>query len=475
MKKHLDRTHILDEMPVYQAIWSLALPTMMAMLVQVVYNMTDTFFIGKLNEPNMVAAISISMPIFMMIQAFGNIFAVGGASLISRLLGQGERKGASRAGAVAFWSAAVVCTAVSIIGLIFIKPVLMSCGASVDTIGYGKSYLSIMLMGSPIIGLKMAVAGLLRSEGATREAMIGMVSGSLLNIALDPVFIFLLKMDVAGAAIATVIGNIAGFLYCLSFYTRKRGIVSISWKHYRFDREVYTEIFKVGIPASIGMILTSTGFAVGNVFAAGFGDEVVAANGVAKRISNITVMLSMGMGHGCQPLMGYSYGAKNYNRLLETIKKATLIGTIMCTVFALLFYTFSDFWIRVFINDPTVIELGAKIIRSFALAMPVLGIQMLLMSMFQSLGKSVQSLVIALGRQGLFYIPFLAIFSSTWGFNGFIRALPAADVATTLLSATLFLFLRKEFQSRRLERERAVTLEEYGRELCGSSPRGDHR
>lgn len=446
MKKQLDRTYILESMPVYKAIWILAIPTMVAMLVQVIYNMTDTFFIGKLNEPNMVAAISISLPVFMMIQAFGNIFAAGGASLISRLLGEGERERASRAGAVAFWSALVVCTIVSVISQIFIKPVLMSCGASVNTIGFGKSYLRIMLMGSPIIGLKMALAGLLRSEGATREAMIGMVAGSLLNIILDPIFIFLLKMDVAGAAIATVLGNVAGFLYCLSFYIQKKGVVSISWQHYRFDRKVYAEIFKIGIPASIGMILTSTGFAVGNVFAAGFGDEVVAANGVVKRIANITIMLSMGLGQGCQPLMGYSYGAQKYNRLLETIKKSTLIGTIMCSTFALLFYTFSDFWIRVFINDPTVIELGVKIIRSFSLAMPVLGIQMVLMAMFQSLGKAVQSLVISLGRQGLFYIPALSIFSSVWGFNGFIRALPAADMATTLLSLTLFLFMKREFQ-----------------------------
>ncbi|HHW73990.1 MAG TPA: MATE family efflux transporter, partial [Firmicutes bacterium] len=251
MTKQLDRTHILDSMPIYRAIWTLALPTMMAMLVQVIYNMTDTFFIGKLNEPNMVAAIAISMPVFMMIQAFGNIFAVGGASLISRLLGQGEREGASQAGAVSFWSAAVVCTIVSIIGLIYIKPILLSCGASANTIGYGKSYLRIMLMGSPFIGLKMALAGLLRSEGATREAMIGMISGSLLNIALDPIFIFLLKMDVAGAAVATVIGNIVGFSYCLSFYTRKKGLVSISWNHFRFDGKIYAEIFKIGIPASI--------------------------------------------------------------------------------------------------------------------------------------------------------------------------------------------------------------------------------
>lgn len=474
MKQQLDRTYILDSMPVYKAIWTLAIPTMMAMLVQVIYNMTDTFFIGKLNQPYMVAAISISMPIFMLIQGFGNIFAVGGASLISRLLGKGDRAGASRAGAVAFWSAAVVCTIVSIIGLIFIEPILMSAGASENTIGFGKSYLFIMLLGSPFIGLKMALAGLLRSEGATREAMIGMASGSLLNIILDPIFIFPLKMDVAGAAIATVIGNIVGFLYCLSFYTRKRGVVSISWKHFRFDREAYSEILKIGIPASIGMILTSTGFAIGNVFAAGFGDDVVAANGVAKRISNITVMLAMGMGHGCQPLMGFSYGAKKYNRLQETIKKAILSGTIMCTAFAILFYTFSDFWIKVFINDPIVIELGAKIIRSFALGMPVLAAQFLLMSMFQALGKGAQSLVIAVSRQGLFYVPFLAIFSSTWGFNGFIRALPASDAATTLLSVILFLFLIKEFQSHRLERERTLPLELSG-ELCGSSPPCDHR
>lgn len=448
MKKQLDRTHILDSMPVFQAIWTLALPTMAAMLVQVIYNMTDTFFIGKLNEPNMVAAIAISMPIFMMIQAFGNIFAVGGASLISRLLGQGERAGASRAGAVSFWSAAAVCTAVSILGLIFIKPVLMSAGASVNTIGYGKSYLRIMLLGSPVIGLKMALAGLLRSEGATREAMIGMVSGSLLNIVLDPIFIFLLKMDVAGAAVATVIGNVVGFSYCLSFYTRKKGVVSISWKHFRLDRAVYAEIFKVGIPASIAMLLTSTGFALGNVFASGFGDEVVAANGVARRISNITVMLSMGLGQGCQPLMGYSYGAKKYSRLLETIKKAALSGTAVCAAFALLFYLFSNFWIRVFINDPVVIDLGAQIIRSFSLGMPFLAIQMLLMSMFQALGKGVQSLIISLGRQGFFYIPFLVFFSSQWGFGGFIRALPAADVATTLLSLALFLLLRQELHLR---------------------------
>lgn len=438
-----DRTSILESMPVNKAIWTLAVPTMAAMLIQVIYNMTDTFFIGKLGNPHMVAAISLSLPIFMIVQAFGNIFATGGASLISRLLGEGEKEKACRAGAICFWSSLIVCTFVSLLVFLFVKPILMSCGASENTIGFGKSYLSIMLLGSPFIGIKMTLAGLLRSEGATKEAMVGLMSGSILNILLDPIFIFLFDMDVAGAAVATVIGNIAGFLYLISFYLKKKGIISISSRYYSFDLRVYAEIFKIGIPASIGMALMSTGFAVANVYAAGFGDDVVAANGVVMRSSNIAVMLIMGLGHGCQPLMGYSYGARLYGRLLEIIKRAILIGTVISGSFAIFFFLFSNFTIQIFINDARVIELGAKIIRLLALSMPVLGVQVTLMVMFQSLGKTVQSLIISLGRQGLFYIPALVFFSTSWGFNGFIFALPFADVVTTMLSTTLFLLMKK--------------------------------
>lgn len=439
-----DRLVILESMPVKKAIRTLAVPTMVAMLIQVVYNMTDTFFIGKLNDPNMVAAISISMPIFFIIQAFGNIFAIGGASLISRLLGEGEKEGASQIGAISFWSALFICTFMSVIGLFFLEPVLMYCGASENTIGFGKSYLRILFLGGPFIGMQMAMGGLLRAEGATRESMIGMMSGSILNIVLDPIFIFLLNMGVAGAAVATTIGNIAGFLYYINFYFKKRGVISISLKHYSFNGKAYADIFKIGIPASVGMILMSIGFSLANVFAAGFGDDVVAANGVVMRITGIAVMLSMGLAQGCQPLMGYSYGAKNYNRLWETIKTATAIGTIIGFFFAGLFITFADIWIKVFINDAVIVDLGEKIIRVYSLPMPFLGAQMVLLTMFQALGKTVESLIISLGRQGLFFIPALIIFSSLWGFNGFILALPVADIATVCLSVTLFLFMKKK-------------------------------
>ncbi len=446
-KMQQNRMEILETMPVYKAIWTLAIPTMLAMLIQVIYNMADTFFIGKLNEPNMVAAIAIAFPIFMIIQAFGNIFAIGGASLISRSLGKGENVNAIQAGAISFWSALAVCIFVTIMGLLFVEPILYICGASENTIGFAKSYMTIMLLGSPFIGMQMTMSGLLRSEGATKESMIGMMIGSILNIVLDPILILWLGMGVSGAALATTIGNLLGFLYFINFYVKKHSIISISPKHYSFNLKVYADIFKIGIPASLGMILMSIGFAVANVFAAGFGDDVVAANGVVFRITSIAIMLTMGLAFGCQPLMGYSYGAKNYTRLLETIKRAILIGTMICSILAILFYIFADVWIRVFINDAVVIDLGVRIIRVFALAIPFLGTQMVLMTMFQALGKAAQSLIISLGRQGLFFIPTLIIFSSLWGFNGFVFAQPVSDVATTLLSLTLFLIMKKKLQA----------------------------
>ena len=439
-----DRTQILESMPVNKAIWTLAIPTILAMLVQVIYNMTDTFYIGQLNEPNMVAAISISMPIVMLVQAFGNMFGIGGSSLISRLLGQQERENANHAGAIAFWSALVVIIVGAIVGLIFSEPILKTIGASGSMLEYGKTYLRIMLMGGPLIGMQMLMGGLLRSEGATRNAMVGMMTGSVLNMILDPIFILVLDMGITGAALATIIGNFVGFSYNISFYLRKKGLISVSIKNYIFDKKYYAAIFKIGLPASFGMILMSLGMSTANRFAASFGDASVAAFGVVMRITNIAIMVVMGLAQGCQPLMGYSYGAKKYDRLFATIKRAMLIGTILGVTFAVLFNVFADSWIRVFINDQAVIDRGVIVMRAFTFGMPFVGVQMILMVMFQALGKTVQSLVISLGRQGLFMIPSIIILSTVWGFNGLAFALPLADLLTTILAFTLFMQMRKK-------------------------------
>ena len=446
-KNKPDRIHILGTMPVNKAIIKLAVPTMIANTIQVVYNMTDTFFIGRVGEgaADMVGAISVCMPVFMILQSFGNIFSIGGASLISRLLGQGNRERANNAAAIAFWTALCVCSTLSILSLIFIDKIILLCGATGKVIEYARTYLFYMLIGAPFIGMQMALNGLLRSEGATNQSMIGMMTGSFLNMILDPIFIFTFSMGIAGAAIATTIGNIVGFSINISYYLRKKGIISLSLSNYRFDSSYFKSIFKIGIPASFGMILMSTGMLIGNSVAATVdpSNALVSANGIAHRITNVSFMLMMGLTQGCQPLLGFSYGAKKYKRLFSAVKFTIIFGTCMCTLFAVSFNLLADIWIRLFIDDPVIIKLGARIMRMVTYSMPVLAVQMTLMTVFQALGKTLQSLIISLGRQGLFFIPSIILFSKFWGLDGYIIAPFISDIFTTSLSVTLFLIMRK--------------------------------
>jgi putative MATE family efflux protein len=301
-----------------------------------------------------------------------------------------------------------------------------------------------MLIGGAFMGLQMTMGGLLRSEGATRESMVGMMSGSILNIILDPILILLLHMNIAGAALATTIGNTVGFLYYIRFYLRKKGIISIAPRYFNFNKHYYAEIFKIGIPASLGMVLMTVGLILSNVVAAGFSDTVVAANGGVKRLANIAIMLVMGMSQGCQPLMGYSYGSRNYRRLFDTVKYAIRSSTIMATAFAILFFVFARGWILAFIIDQDVVSIGVRIMRAMTLAMPFVGVQMILRTLFQSIGRPIESLVLSLGRQGLFFIPALLIFSKLWGLTGFIYSMPFADLLTALLAVALFFIMRKK-------------------------------
>jgi putative MATE family efflux protein len=457
--KKFERTRILESAPVKTAIWKLSIPTMLAMLLQVIYNMTDTFFIGKLNNPDMVAAIALCMPVVMGIQAFGNIFAVGGASLISRLLGEGRRENANHAAAISFWASSVICVIITVLLYVFKVPMLKICGASENTLYWCIRYADVMLLAGAFMGLQVTLAGLLRSEGATTESMIGMVSGSILNIILDPIFIFWLGMDVAGAALATTIGNTVGFLYYLYFYVKKKGIISISPKYFVFRSYYFTNIFKIGIPASLDNLLMSVGMAVANSVAAGFSDILVAAFGVNFRLLSVGVMIAAGIGHGCQPLMGYSYGCGNHKRLLQTIRYSLLYALALGIFFGITFYTFSGSLIRAFINDADVVRTGAKFMRMMAIALPFVGPQMILRTLFQAIGKPIEALVLSLGRQGVFFIPAILVLSKLGGETGFMSAIPITDIFTTVLAVILLLFIRKKLQAQQKQADNRAMID----------------
>ncbi|GAK60070.1 putative Na+ driven multidrug efflux pump [Candidatus Vecturithrix granuli] len=442
------KLHILADMPVQQAILHLAIPTMLGMVVQIFYNITDTFFVGKLNDPNQVAAVAIIMPIFMMLMALSGIFGNGGASYLSRLLGQKDYETAQQTLATAWFSCVILGITVTILGLWGMPTILALSGASEQTGPFAAAYLRIILIGSVIIMVNFCAGQLLRAEGAAKEAMFGMVIGTVTNIVLDPVFIFGLRQGVAGAAIATVIANAIAFAYYLSYYIRRKSLIPLAWKSVRCRWALYKEITKVGIPASVNQLLMSSSHILVNNIAASYGDIVVAAMGIDMRIFTIPIMLSIGLAVGSQPLIGYSYGAKNLSRLKASVKLAAAMATSIVTIFTVLFALFPKQLIRIFIQDPAVISTGTTILYAMLIGLPFIGFQMVMMNTFQAMGKGLPALLVSLSRQGIIFVPAILLLNTFFGFSGFIYAQAVADVLTVLFSATLFLRLIAEVERR---------------------------
>lgn len=439
-----DKIKLMEEAPVKQAILKLALPTMLSMAVVMIYNLTDTFFIGRLNDPNLVAALSIASPIFMAIQAIGNIFANGAASYISRRLGAKDYEEAKKTSSVAVYTGIAIGAVITAVLLIFRQRLLSVIGTSAATFQATSDYYTIISGFAVIFIFQIAISGLIRSEGATNIAMIGMILGIGLNIVLDPIFILVFDMGVAGAAWATVIGNGVGALYFISYFARKKSLLSVSLRFFVPGSKIYGETFKIGIPSALSNIVMSFSMILVNVLAVGYGDHVVAGNGIQMRVASMVFMLIMGLAQGYQPFAGYNYGAKMYDRLKEGFKITLFYSTVLSVFFCVIFAVFGQNLIQMFIKDEATVAAGTKMIRAFAIAIPFIGLQMTMMITFQSVGRALNALIVSLGRQCIIYIPALFILNNIFGFNGFIYAQPLADVLTTAVAVLMSLSFFKE-------------------------------
>ena len=438
-----NKLEMMEKGPVTKSIIRLALPTMMGMVVQMVYNTTDTYFIGQTQDPLLVAGISLVMPLFFLIQALGNIFSIGSASLISRLLGAKRLEDAKKASAVSFYTTIMLGAFITLSLLILKDPLLHLIGTSDATYDSAKSYFSIIALFSIPMVLNVSLAGQIRSEGATTKAMIGMIIGLGVNIVLDPIFILTLNMRAAGAAWATIIGAICSVTYYIIYFLRKQSILSISPRYFKPSKTIYVETLKIGGPAALSHIVMSVTSMLNNIVAASFGDYIVASAGVYLRVGSLCLMLLMGLTQGYMPFAGYNYGAKNYKRLLSGVKSTAIMSTVLACAFAVLFLLFGSSIIRFFINDPQVVETGTWLLHALTIAMPFVGIQLTLMVTFQALGKSVNAMIITLGRQFLFYLPLLYTLPRIFGLGGYVFAQPIADILTTVIAIILSVSLFK--------------------------------
>lgn len=443
------REKIFSSYPIPKAVAALAVPSVLSSIVNVIYNMADTYFVSLMKDTNATAAVSITMPVFLFFVAFGNIFGVGGSAYISRSMGEGNHKKVKKISAFSIFSSIVSGAVLLGLIMLFIKPLISALGATNDAVySYGYDYLKYIAIGGPMIVTSITASNLVRGEGAAKESMIGMMIGTVTNIILDPIMILTLDMGVGGAAIATVIGNVASVVYYAVYLMRGNSILSCNPARFSVREGIARNVIPIGIPAAINNILMSISNIILNNFMEDYGAEAIAALGIAMKVNMLIVFVQMGIGIGIQPLIGYSYGAKNMERLKKTMRFTMLCTFVIGTVLTIVYFIFTPQIINLFNGEGNqlVTDYGVKILRGLNIAGPFIGILFTYNFAFQGMGKSIPSLVLSLGRQGLIFLPFLIIMSKYVGFNGIVYAQSTADLACILLAIIMFTVIQSKIK-----------------------------
>ena len=435
---------LMENAPVKRAILKLAVPTVLSTIIQLVYNLTDTYFIGLLDDPLQLAAINLAFPVFMLIQALGNIFGSGAPSYVSRCLGAKHYDEAKRTSSVSFYASIICSLLMTGLAFLFMDPILHLVGTSQATFGLTKQYMAIICGCSVVLMIQIILPSLIRAEGKVKEAVIGMVIGTVINIILDPVFILGFHQGVAGAAWATVIGNAVADIYYIIIFLRGKTTLSIAPRDCRPSKRILCEVFKIGLPSSVAQIIMSVANILTNNLAVAYGDAVISAFGVAGKLVVMIVMIVIGFVTGYAPFAGYSYGARNTHRLIEGLKFTMACGTVGCVAFLFVLLFGGGGFMRAFSSDSTIIDIGIQVIHAQAWAVPFMAIQMTMMATFQATGQAIKATVVNLGRQCLFYLPLMYLFNSIWHLPGLMYAQCVADILTTLVAVLLGIpFLRK--------------------------------
>lgn len=442
-------TEIFKNAPVPRAVISNIIPSIISMIMVLVYNLADTFFIGQTEDAYMVAAVSVATPAFLFFMAVGMLFGIGGTSLISRMLGEGNGEKAKNTSAFCFWTGLVIGIFSMVLIWIFVNPISRLVGASDDTIGYASQYLRIVAVGIPFLIISNSFSNIIRAEGNARTAMTGMIIGNMLNIILDPIMILGFGWDVAGAAIATVIGNIGSAVFYVYHLLSKKSILSIRIRDYQAGNGIAAGVLAIGIPASLNSILMSTSNIVVNNMMVKYGDMAVAGLGVAMKVNMIVVMLLIGLGTGIQPLLGYCYGAGNRKRYMGVLKFSLCLAFGLSLIMTVICYCGAAPLVKAFLEDSDAFAYGMSFARIYIYSGPIMGILFVLINAIQSTGAAIPALILSVSRQGLLYLPILFAFSKIFDSPEMLAgAQPVTDYLAAALAGVLFVYTYKKYFTR---------------------------
>ena len=429
---------IFSRAPVPKAVLKNAVPAMAAMLMVLIYNLADTFFIGQTRDDILVAAVSLATPVFLIFMAVGTIFGMGGTSVISRALGQGRNEYAKKVCSFCMWSCIGTGIILAAVFLIFMNQILTLVGASADTWEPAGTYLTIVAFGGPFVLISNCYSNVIRAEGQSGKAMMGQLIGNLTNIILDPVMILMFRWGIAGAAIATVIGNVVGAGYYIIYFLRGHSILSIHIRDYSVKDGIPGSVLAIGIPASLGSLLMSISQIIVNARMAGYGDMALAGIGVAMKVTMITGMICIGLGQGIQPLLGYCVGAGSWNRFKKIMKFSAVFALGLSAVMTGLCYLLSGQIVGIFLTQGDAFYYAVSFTNILLTTSVLFGVFYVLANALQAMGAAREALVINLSRQGLIYIPAVFILQAFLGANGLAWAQPVADLLSTFFVAALY-------------------------------------
>ena len=435
--------------PVSELICRMSVPTIISMLVTAFYNLADTFFVGRLNSNSATGAVGLVFSLMAIIQACGYFFGHGSGNYISRAIGQREYEKAAEIAATGFFSAIFVGIIFTVVGLIFRTPVAFLLGATDTMLADTVAYMTYILIGAPWMMAAFVLNNQLRLEGNSLFSMIGLVSGAVSNIVLDPLMIFTFHMGVAGAALATTISQVISFVV-LFIGCQKSSNISIRWRNFTPKKKYYLEIAGGGLPSLCRQGLASIATLLLNQCARVYGDAAIAAFAVFTKIINISGAAILGFGQGFQPVCGFNYGAKKYDRVRKAVWFSVSVATVFMVVISVILYFFSESAIGLFRDDPAVIEIGAVALRYQCMVLPLLGWVIIMNMYLQNIRKTLPATILAISRQGLIFIPVLLILSAVLGLKGLELAQPTSDFLTFLIAIPLGITALKELYTKEI-------------------------
>ena len=421
-----------------QAYIRLSLPVVMSMVVTLVYNLADTFFVARTGCTELVAGVSLGAPLFTFLMAIGNVLGQGGSVLVSRLLGQDDRQGIGRVSSFCFYATFVIGLVIAVLMLLFRVPLLYLLGASEETFGYASDYFIPLAIGAPFLMLSFIHSNILRSEGLSKESMIGTVTGALVNIVLDPILISGVGLGASGAAIATIIGYICSDLVYLFFVLRRSRVLSVSVRKAHVSGATLLQILGIGIPAALANLMQSFTAVMMNQYLLPYGNDKIAAMGIVLKGSMIALLILTGFAFGGQPLYGYYFGLGDRDRLYRLFRFTSLFILAVAIALTLLIVLSAPLLMAAFMSDEAIIREGSLMLRFQVVTMPLVGMILLLTIIFQAAGKVVGSFILSISRQGVIFLLVIIVLNRVAGYMGIIAAQAVADAITILIAFLLF-------------------------------------